>query len=99
VKCPKPLVIDNRPGGGGNVALQAVARAPADGYTLLMVATPHRRKRLRAAGKFSNVTKLKRIICRHDIPTQDVTVTRVHPAALGMLLLAYPYRGLYAACC
>ena len=34
VKCPKPLVIDNRPGGGGNVALQAVARAPADGYTL-----------------------------------------------------------------
>ena len=35
------VVIDNRPGGGGNLALQAVARAPADGHTLLMVATPH----------------------------------------------------------
>ena len=35
------MVIDNRPGAGGNLALQAVARAPADGYTLLLVATPH----------------------------------------------------------
>ena len=37
----QPIVIDNRPGGGGNIALQAVARAPADGHTLLLVATPH----------------------------------------------------------
>jgi tripartite-type tricarboxylate transporter receptor subunit TctC len=37
----QPIVIDNRPGGGGNLALQAVARAPADGHTLLLVATPH----------------------------------------------------------
>ena len=35
------IIIDNRSGVGGNLALQAVARAPADGYTLLQVATPH----------------------------------------------------------
>ncbi len=35
------VVIENRPGGGGNLSLQAVARAPADGYTLLLIATPH----------------------------------------------------------
>jgi tripartite-type tricarboxylate transporter receptor subunit TctC len=35
------IVIDNRPGAGGNLALQAVARAPADGYTLMLVAVPH----------------------------------------------------------
>ena len=35
------VVIENRPGAGGNLALQAVAGAAADGYTLLLSATPH----------------------------------------------------------
>jgi len=35
----QPFIIDNRPGGGTNIATEAVVRAPADGYTLLMVGT------------------------------------------------------------
>ncbi len=32
----QPVVIDNRPGAGGTLATAQVAKAPADGYTLLM---------------------------------------------------------------
>ena len=35
----QPLVIDNKPGGGGLIAAQALLQAPADGYTLLLANT------------------------------------------------------------
>ncbi len=36
----QPVVIDNKPGAGGNVGAAETARAPADGYTLLMASPP-----------------------------------------------------------
>src|SRR6516162_5551731 len=37
----QPFIIENRPGGGNNIGTEAVVRAPADGHTLLMAATPN----------------------------------------------------------
>ena len=33
----QPFLVENRQGGGGNIAIESVVKAPADGYTLLLV--------------------------------------------------------------
>ena len=37
----QPFIIESRPGGGTNIATESVVRAPADGYTLLLVGAPN----------------------------------------------------------
>jgi tripartite-type tricarboxylate transporter receptor subunit TctC len=37
----RPVVVENRPGAGGNFAAETVARSPADGLNLLMSFTSH----------------------------------------------------------
>jgi tripartite-type tricarboxylate transporter receptor subunit TctC len=50
----QPFIIENRPGAGTNIGTEAVVRAPADGYTLLLVTMVNAIRRSAALRQTSN---------------------------------------------
>lgn len=70
-----PVVIENRPGASGNIGTEAVAKAPADGYTLLMTAT----------------TLVQSAVLNKSVPYDPKALTPIGMAAIGSLsLVAHP---------
>jgi tripartite-type tricarboxylate transporter receptor subunit TctC len=70
-----PVVVENRPGASGNIGTEAVAKAPADGYTLLMTAT----------------TIVQSAVLNKSVPYDPRTMTPIGLAAVGNLsLVAHP---------
>jgi len=72
------VVVDNRPGGTGAIALETVARAQPDGYTIIMISGTHTARRATHRGKlpydlvkdFAPVTQM----------TQQSYVLVLHPS-------------------
>jgi tripartite-type tricarboxylate transporter receptor subunit TctC len=70
-----PVVVENRPGASGNIGTEAVAKSPADGYTLLMTAT----------------TIVQSAVLYKTVPYDPKTMTPIGLAAIGNLsLVAHP---------
>ncbi|MGQ0511190.1 MAG: tripartite tricarboxylate transporter substrate binding protein [Betaproteobacteria bacterium] len=71
----QPVVIENRPGASGNIGTEAVAKAPADGHTLLMTAT----------------TLVQSAVLFKSVPYDPKAMTPIGHAAIGNLaLVAHP---------
>jgi tripartite-type tricarboxylate transporter receptor subunit TctC len=82
----QPFIIENRPGAGGTVATGAVAHAPPDGYTLLML----------DASAAINVTlydKLDFNLLRDIVPVASISraplVMEVNPSVPARTLLEF----------
>jgi tripartite-type tricarboxylate transporter receptor subunit TctC len=95
----QPVVIDNRPGAAGNIGMEAGAKSPPDGYTLLaapngnLVVNPHMYSRL-AYDVFKDLAPVTRIaavqnvlVVNPEVPASSmkefIALARARPGALN----------------
>ena len=105
----QPVVIENRPGAAGNLGMEAGAKAPADGYTLLsapngnLVVNPHMYAKL-AYDVFKDLAPITRIaavqnvlVVHPDLPAKSVKeLVALAKAQPGTLNFASPGNGSQA---
>ncbi len=79
----QPVLVENRPGAGGNLAAAAVAKSPPDGYTLLVSFSSHTINATLypslpydPVADFTPITMIARVpsllVGRADLPAKDV---------------------------
>src|SRR5205814_7111743 len=85
----QPFIVENRAGASGNIGTEMVAKAPADGYTLLQVVTPHAiNAALYANLSFDFVRDIAPVICAARL-SYVVVVNPTVPARTLPEFIAY----------
>jgi tripartite-type tricarboxylate transporter receptor subunit TctC len=105
----QPMLIENRPGAAGNVGMEAGAKAPADGYTLLsapngnMVVNPHMYSKLaydvfRDLAPITRIASVQNVLVVHpDVPAKSMPdLIALAKAKPGSLNFASPGNGSQA---
>ena len=73
----QPVIVENRGGAGGSIATEAVAKSPADGYTLLMMAAADT---LQPALRTKLPYDLERDFAPVSMVVSGMAVLTVHPS-------------------
>ncbi len=83
------FIVENKPGASGNIGTETVAKAPADGYTLLQVVTPHAiNAALYSNLSFDFIRDIAPVICAARL-AYVVTVNPAVPAKTLPEFIAY----------
>ena len=105
----QPVLMENRPGAAGNIGMEAGARAPADGYTLVsapngnLVVNPHMYSKLaydvfRDLAPVTRIAAVQNVLVVHpDVPANSVKeLVALARAKPGTLNFASPGNGSQA---
>jgi tripartite-type tricarboxylate transporter receptor subunit TctC len=83
----QPVVVDNRGGAGGHLGGEQVARAPADGYTLMLGTIAHNgAAKLYKNLRYDPVTELQPVILLAESPSVLVVGPKLQARSVGELL-------------
>ncbi len=83
----QPVVIENKPGAGGHLGGEMVARAPADGYTLMLGTIAHNgAAKLYKNLRYDPVTELQPVILIAEAPSVLVVGPKLQARTMAELL-------------
>ena len=101
VSLGQQVVVDNKPGASNNLGTDFVAKSPADGYTLVIVASSHAtNKHMFKTMPYDPIKDFEPVVYTHVVPlllTVHPSVPAKNVAELAAWIKANPDKAVYAS--